>query len=216
MKNKDREVIFMFCKQIKIVLIVLLMVLSLFANTSFAMSIEELGPIYTKETTKVQDFGQELFGIIKNIAIISAVVVLAFIGLKFMFGSLEQRAEYKKSLVPLAIGVFVTLSATTITSMVWDFQEKGNKLSCAHEVRCNIEKLQPIKTCILCGGDVIGDSYSIRHSYYAISVSEEYVAANAGNGANKITTKYKCGLCGEQKEEVTWETVVNNGDWAGI
>ncbi len=103
----------------RIISIILLITILCLCNKTLAMTVGDLSPTYTSESEEISNFGKELFGIIRNIAVISSVVILAYIGLKFMFGSVDQKAEYKKSLMPLAIGVFVVLSATTITSLVW-------------------------------------------------------------------------------------------------
>lgn len=110
----------MLKKTIKINLIVLLIMAVFLGTNVFAMSIESLKPNYTQESYGFAGFGKELLGFIRNIAIISAVVVCAFLGLKFMFGSLEQKAEYKKSLMPLAIGILVVAFSTTIVSTIWE------------------------------------------------------------------------------------------------
>lgn len=181
----------MFWKKIGITFTVILIVLVFFANNAFAMSIEELGPIYTEESSRVAGFGKELFGIIKNIAVISAVVVLAFIGLKFMFGSVDQKAEYKKSLIPLAIGMFVVLGATTITGLVWDFQGIGSE-SCSHRVSCNTS------TCVYCGKTVAfqGHSYKLDH----VRVEEDVFDDGTWTYTYYYSV-YRCENCGDEYEE---------------
>jgi len=37
-----------------------------------------------------------------------------------MMGSLEEKAEYKKSMIPLIIGIVVVMSATTIAKLLFD------------------------------------------------------------------------------------------------
>lgn len=103
----------------KFLLIVFLISVTLLGHSSFAMSIEDISPAYTPDSKKIEGFGKEVLGIIINIAALSSVAILAYIGLRFMFGSVEQKAEYKKSLLPLAIGMLIVLSATTITRLVW-------------------------------------------------------------------------------------------------
>ena len=51
------------------------------------------------------------------ISIIVAVIVIMIIGLKFIVGSTQEKAEYKKSLIPLVVGVALVVSATTITKI---------------------------------------------------------------------------------------------------
>lgn len=171
----------MLCKKVGLILVILILTCVFLVNNVLAMSIDELSPKYTSETTGFVNLGKELFGMIKNIAIISAVVVLAFIGLKFMFGSIEQKAEYKKSLLPLAIGVFVVMGATTITGVVWDLQGIGSE-GCKHRVSCN----DPSYTCLKCGKQV-GASY-VKHNYQT-KYDGDYVF-------------YRCTECGTKTDKI--------------
>ena len=57
---------------------------------------------------------------LRNIAAIIAVIIVAILGIKYMLGSVEERAEYKKSFMPLIIGVVVVLLAFQIASMIFE------------------------------------------------------------------------------------------------
>lgn len=63
--------------------------------------------------------GQTILGWIRNIAAIASVVIIAILGLKFMIGSTEERAEYKKSFMPLIVGLLLVLTATTVAGWIW-------------------------------------------------------------------------------------------------
>lgn len=65
----------------------------------------------------------KVVGLIRTFAVIAGVILLAFLGVKFMMGSAEEKAEYKKSLIPLAVGVVVVMAATQIAAMVFGFFE---------------------------------------------------------------------------------------------
>ena len=47
-------------------------------------------------------------------------VVIAVLGVKYMMGSLEEKAEYKKSMIPLIVGIVVVMSASTIAKLLFD------------------------------------------------------------------------------------------------
>ena len=47
--------------------------------------------------------------LIRNFAIVIGVIMLMVIGVKYMLGSAEEKADYKKSLMPLVIGIFIAL-----------------------------------------------------------------------------------------------------------
>ena len=47
------------------------------------------------------------------------------LGIKYMMGSVEEKADYKKSLVPLIVGIIVVMAATQIMTMIFGFFNKG-------------------------------------------------------------------------------------------
>ena len=54
-----------------------------------------------------------------NVAIIASVIILMILGVKYMLGSVEEKADYKKSFMPLIIGIILVVSATTIASFIF-------------------------------------------------------------------------------------------------
>lgn len=54
-----------------------------------------------------------------GISIVIAVVVVMIIGIKFIIGSTQEKAEYKKSLIPLVVGVILVVFATTLVKFLF-------------------------------------------------------------------------------------------------
>ena len=86
---------------------------------------------YNTDISTAESIGEKILGYIVNIAAISSVVIIAFLGLKFMVGSVEQRAEYKKSFMPLIVGMFVVLSSSMLVGFLVDgFQTNTVTATC--------------------------------------------------------------------------------------
>ena len=68
----------------------------------------------------IDNFGQGIISIITTIGSICSVVVLIVIGIKYMMGSAEERAEYKKSLFPYFIGAIILFGASAIAGIVYN------------------------------------------------------------------------------------------------
>ena len=68
----------------------------------------------TANTSKIEDIGANVLQIIRVVGIIIGVIVLAVLGLKYMAGSLEEKAEYKKTMIPWIIGAVLLIAAPTI------------------------------------------------------------------------------------------------------
>ncbi len=65
--------------------------------------------------------GKTIVSILTSIGIVISVLALAFLGIKYMLGSVEERADYKKSLMPYFIGAMLTFGASTIANIIYKF-----------------------------------------------------------------------------------------------
>lgn len=60
---------------------------------------------------------------IRNASILVGVVILIILGVKYMIGSVEEKAGYQKSFVPLVVGIIVVMAATSIASFLFSIFE---------------------------------------------------------------------------------------------
>lgn len=72
-------------------------------------------------TQGIMDLGGKLMGILSTIGIVVAVIILMVLGIKYMMGSAEEKAEYKKTMIPYIIGAILIFGASTIANMVYNF-----------------------------------------------------------------------------------------------
>ena len=61
-----------------------------------------------------------VLGTIRNISVVVAVVCLMIIGIKYIFGSVEEKANYKASLMPYVIGFVISIAGTTIITFIYN------------------------------------------------------------------------------------------------
>lgn len=66
----------------------------------------------------------KILGIIRIIGTVTSVVMLIVIGLKFMLGSVEEKAEYKQSLKPYIIGALLLFTGTIIPQVIYKFSKE--------------------------------------------------------------------------------------------
>ena len=57
----------------------------------------------------INAIGQRVFGVLTVVAISVAVVTISIIGIKILFGSVEQKAEYKAMMIPWVIGLAIVI-----------------------------------------------------------------------------------------------------------
>lgn len=73
-----------------------------------------------KDIEEVEDAGNIILGIIQVIGSFLAVGIIMVLGIKYMIGSTEERASYKKTMLPYLIGAVLLFSAVNITAAVVD------------------------------------------------------------------------------------------------
>ena len=71
-------------------------------------------------STDIQDLGNKIIGILQTLGVVLSVVILIVLGIKYMMGSAEEKAEYKKTMIPYLIGAVLIFGASTIAGMVYN------------------------------------------------------------------------------------------------
>lgn len=117
-------------KVIKVMSVLLMIAIMLtFFSTVYAAS-QSSGAIIKPEdvTPKVSDsqddvleIGQRIVGILQAIGVVVSVVILIVLGIKYMMGSAEEKAEYKKTFIPYIVGAVLIFSASMIAGAVINF-----------------------------------------------------------------------------------------------
>ena len=82
------------------------------------------GKITTTDTTKVQTSGGKIVGLIRVVGTIASVGMLIVLGIKYLMGSAEERAEYKKTLFPYFIGAILIFGASNLTQVIYTWASK--------------------------------------------------------------------------------------------
>ena len=84
----------------------------------------EGGAINTEDTREIKDIGGKIVGIIRVVGTMVAVGMIIVLGIKYMMGSAEERAEYKKTMFPYFIGAILIFGASTLAQMVYTWASK--------------------------------------------------------------------------------------------
>ena len=121
----------------KLILTITLIIISIFSlnlsyNTVYA---EDVGPVLKDSTVtpddynpgpptsasgadKIKDIGNIIIGVLQVVGTILSVAVLAVLGIKYMIGSVEERAEYKKTMMPYLIGAIMVFGITNLLAII--------------------------------------------------------------------------------------------------
>ncbi len=107
--------------KITAVLLIAICVIS-FTNNVHAELLDpkNIQPDANVESGDALQLAQKAAGWIRNISVIAAVIIIMIIGVKYILGSVEEKAEYKKTFMPLIIGIILVVAATTIATFIFN------------------------------------------------------------------------------------------------
>lgn len=114
-------------KLIKLVPIMILVVMLLstfsvvFADTTTTGTVTNPKDLTGTGTSSFNTIGQRIIGMVQAIGSIASVLVLVILGIKYMMGSAEEKAEYKKTFIPYLIGAILVFAASNLAGMIFNF-----------------------------------------------------------------------------------------------
>ena len=91
-----------------------------FAAPGIDKTIGDIDGAKAGDTTKVTTIGGKIINIIQVVGIVVAIAVVLIIGIKYMTGSVEQKAEYKKVMIPYIIGAVLLVAGTSIVKVIFN------------------------------------------------------------------------------------------------
>ena len=110
--------------------LILIIMSIVFCNCSvYGFSVSNMVGKNTVETTNIENFGQGIIKVISTVGSICSVAMLIVLGIKYMLlyliiksnkKTVEEKAEYKKTLLPYVIGASIVFAASTIASIIYN------------------------------------------------------------------------------------------------
>ena len=80
----------------------------------------------TISTGKIVNIGNSIIAVVRIVGVVVAVVILLVLGIKYMMGSAEEKADYKKSMIPYIVGAVLIFASTAIVGVVYDMANALN------------------------------------------------------------------------------------------
>lgn len=110
-------------KLVKILTTILLIVMMVsVAANCFAIDPSEItGSTSGTGSTEIANVGKSIVGILQTVGIILSVIVLIILGIKYMMGSAEEKAEYKKTMIPYIVGAALIFAASIFANVIYQF-----------------------------------------------------------------------------------------------
>lgn len=104
-----------------LVSVVLVFCVGCVASNATAMSPSQFTGNSSVNTGNLTNIGNDVIGIFKIVGMLGAVIVLMILGFKYMMGSAEDKADYKKSMIPYIVGAVILFAAPYLAEMIFKF-----------------------------------------------------------------------------------------------
>lgn len=119
-------------KRVRIFSIIMLIIITLssfMATISYADLINPNDYNPNNSNDEVPEKFTNMVGIIattiQTIGVVLSVIVIGLLGIKYMTGSVEERADYKKSMIPFLVGTVLIVAVGTIIRIVNDLTSQA-------------------------------------------------------------------------------------------
>ena len=106
-----------------ITILVTILAVVMVGATSFAaeISINTINGKGDVDVTQIGTVGNKIATILRAIGTVLLVVVLMVLGIKYMMGSAEEKAEYKKTFIPYIVGAALVFAASIFAQGIYEF-----------------------------------------------------------------------------------------------
>ena len=112
-----------FTKVLSVLLVAMMLIAvgtNVFAAVSGVSNPSALTGQAVSGTDKITNIGNQIITILTIVGTVASVIVLIVLGLKYMMGSAEEKAEYKKTMIPYVVGAILIFAGATIVNVVYN------------------------------------------------------------------------------------------------
>ena len=107
-------------------IVTIFLIIILINNIAYALGIEDFSGSHISNASAT-NFANVMISVLTTLGSAISVIVLVIIGIKYMTGSVEEKATYKSSLMPYVIGAVLVFAASSIAGIVFKItQNLGN------------------------------------------------------------------------------------------
>lgn len=120
-------------KKKKLIMIICILVnLIMLFNFCYAQTDLQIGDLNEyqgneAQSAKLVSKASVIFGVLQTVGVVLSVVVLVAIGIKYMLGSVEEKADYKKTLLPYIIGALILFTGSLLPQIIYLFSQELNR-----------------------------------------------------------------------------------------
>ena len=77
------------------------------------------GDLTAADYNKPMKLASTILSSITIVGVVISIIMVMVLGIKYMMGSLEEKAEYKKTMIPMLIGAILLFCSSTLVSIIY-------------------------------------------------------------------------------------------------
>lgn len=107
-----------------LIIFIIIFILMLFINVTNVLAADDINTedykttLRYRDTKEVFDKGAKVIKVLRNIAAIISVIVITIIGVRYMLGSVEEKAQYKETMIPVVIACILITGTASILILI--------------------------------------------------------------------------------------------------
>ncbi len=110
---------------ITLILIILMLMIPIISNADININPSDFKPGEVTNATQFVQKANIVIGVIQAVGSIVAVVTLIIIGIKYMLAGVDEKAEYKSTMIPYVIGCSMLFVISNLLAFIYNIVQKN-------------------------------------------------------------------------------------------
>lgn len=77
---------------------------------------------------KIKTMGERILGIVNVVGVVVSMATMIIIGIRYMFGSVEEKSQMKETMIPYLVGAVLVFAIPTIVNIIYQFSQSLNNV----------------------------------------------------------------------------------------
>ena len=115
-------------KIVAIIILLLIITMSSITTVNATINPDDYRPdgLTASDYQKPFEFARKILTALVTLGIVVSFVAIIYLGIKYMVGSVEEKAEYKKTMIPIIVGMIMLICTSTFISIIYSVVSQLN------------------------------------------------------------------------------------------
>lgn len=115
-------------KIVAIIIMLLIITMNFITTVSATINPDDYRPeaLTPSDYQKPFEFAKTILTALVTLGVVVCFVAIIYLGIKYMVGSVEEKAEYKKTMIPIIVGMIMLICTSTFISIIYSVVSQLN------------------------------------------------------------------------------------------